>query len=125
MTNPEGLGEDEFREKFPTAGAAYLLDPDCAGLPGILAQAAAPGEDPLAEARRELRRYLLGPDKPDALTRFTEAIEALAGQVARRTGGASGRGSWAPAWAPLLRADGRKANPRRLPAAAQEWTSDL
>jgi hypothetical protein len=93
VTNPEGLGEDEFREKFPTAGAAYLLGPDCAGLPGILAQAAAPGEDPLAEARRELRRYLLGPDKPDALTRFTEAIEALAGQVARPVDPAPGLGS--------------------------------
>jgi hypothetical protein len=93
VTNPEGLGEDEFREKFPTAGAAYLLGPDCAGLAGMLAQAAAPGEDPLAEARRELRRYLLGPDKPDALTRFSDAVEALAEQVARPVDPAPGLGS--------------------------------
>jgi len=93
VTNPEGLDEDGFREKFPTAGAAYLLGPDCAGLPGILAQAAAPGEDPLAESRRELRRYLLGPDKPDALTRFSEAIEALAERVTRPVDPAPGLGS--------------------------------
>ena len=32
VTNPEGLDEGEFRAKYPTAGAAYLLGPDCAGL---------------------------------------------------------------------------------------------
>jgi CDP-glycerol glycerophosphotransferase (TagB/SpsB family) len=103
VTNPEGLGEDEFREKFPTAGAGYLLGPDCAGLPGILAQAAAPGDDPLAEARRELRRYLLGPDKPDAQTRFADAIDALAERVARLT--VSDPGS-APLAAPLAQTVG-------------------
>jgi hypothetical protein len=81
VTNPEALDEDEFREKYPTAAAAYLLGPDCAGLPGVLAQAAAPGDDRLVEERRELRRYLLGPDHPDALTRFADAIEALIGRV--------------------------------------------
>ena len=83
VTNPGGLDEDEFRKKFPTAAAAYLLDPDCAGLPDILAQSAACGDDRLAEARRELRRYLLGPDNPDAQTRFADAVEALAERVAR------------------------------------------
>jgi hypothetical protein len=105
VTNPEGLAEDEFREKFPTAGAAYLLGPDCAGLPAILAQAAAPGDDPLAEARRELRRYLLGPDKPDALTRFADAIEALAERVAGPADPDPGLGS-APLAAPLAQTVG-------------------
>ena len=105
VTNPEGLGEDEYREKFPTAGAAYLLGPDCAGLPGILAQAAAPGEDPLAESRRELRRYLLGPDKPDALTRFSDAVEALAERVAGTADPDPGLGS-APLAAPLAQTVG-------------------
>lgn len=83
VTNPDGLDEDEFRENFPTAAAAYLLGPDCAGLPEILAQAAGSGDDRLAEARRELRRYLLGPENPDAQTRFADAVEALAGRVGR------------------------------------------
>jgi hypothetical protein len=83
VTNPDGLNEDKFRERFPTAAAAYLLDRDCAALSDILAQAAAPGDDGLAEARRELRRYLLGPDNLDAQTRFAEAVDALAERVAR------------------------------------------
>ena len=82
VTNPGGLDEDEFRQKFPTAAAAYLLDRDCAALSDILAQAAAPGDDGLAEARRELRRYLLGPDHLDAQTRFADAVDALAERVA-------------------------------------------
>ena len=83
VTNPHGLDDDEFREKYPTAAAAYLLDPDCVALSGILAQAAAPGDDGLAEARLELRRYLLGPDNLDAQTRFADAVDALAERVAR------------------------------------------
>ncbi len=83
VTNPDGLDEDEFREKFPTAAAAYLLDPDCAALSDILDEAAAPGDDRFAEARRELRRYLLGPDNLDAQTRFADAVDALVERVAR------------------------------------------
>src|SRR6266568_960746 len=61
----------------------WACDGDCAGLPEILAQAAASGNDRLAEARRELRRYLLGPENPDAQTRFADAVEALAERVER------------------------------------------
>jgi hypothetical protein len=86
VTNPGGAGEDEFRTQFPTAAAGYLLGADCAELPGILAQAAAPGGDPLTGERRELKSYLLGPDGPDAQTRFSGAVEALATRVARPAG---------------------------------------
>ena len=41
--------------------------------------------DRLAEARRELKGYLLGPDHPDALTRFNDAVEALAARTAHPT----------------------------------------
>lgn len=99
VTNPDGLDEDEFRKNFPTAAAAYLLDPDCAGLPDILAETAASGDDRLAEARRELRRYLLGPDNPDAQTRFADAIEALAVRVARSAAPDSVPGTTQPAQA--------------------------
>jgi hypothetical protein len=83
VTNPDGLDEREFGEKYPTAAAAYLLDPDCVSLSDILAQATAPGDDRLAEARRELRTYLLGPDDLDAQTRFAAAVDALAKRVTR------------------------------------------
>jgi hypothetical protein len=83
VTNPDDLDEDEFRDRFPTAAAGYLLGPGCAGLPRILAQAVAPGDDALAKARLKLRSYLLGPESPDALTRFSDAVEALAERVTK------------------------------------------
>jgi hypothetical protein len=86
VANPDGRAEDEFRAEFPTADAAYLLDPGCVALPDVIAEAAGPGPDRLAEARRELRDYLLGPGYPDALTRFNDAVEALATRAARLAG---------------------------------------
>jgi hypothetical protein len=77
VTNPAGLDDAEFCERFPTAAAAYLLGADCAELPDICEQAARAGDDRLAQARRELKHYLLGPDSPDAQTRFSHAVEAL------------------------------------------------
>jgi hypothetical protein len=83
VTNPDGLDAAGFRETFPTAAAAYLLDPDCVALPDILAQAAASGDDDLADARRALRRYVLGPENLDAQARFADAVDALAERVAQ------------------------------------------
>ena len=78
VTNPVGLADDDFRAKFPSAAAAYLIGPDCAGLADIGALAAGNGDDPLAEDRRKLRCYLLGPDSPVAQTRFNDATARLA-----------------------------------------------
>jgi hypothetical protein len=86
VTNPDGRDEAEFRAEFPTAAAAYLLDAGCAALPDVIAQATGPGPDRLAGARRELKGYLLGPDHPDALTRFNDAVEALATRAAHPPG---------------------------------------
>jgi hypothetical protein len=82
VANPEGRDEAGFRAEFPTAAAAYLLGPGCAALPDVIAQATAPGPDRMAGARQELKGYLLGPDHPDALTRFNDAIGALAARAA-------------------------------------------
>ena len=86
VTNPDGLTGDKFRTQFPTSAAGYLLGAECAELSGILAQAAAPAGDRLADARRQLKSYLLGPDDPDALTRFKNAVEALATRIPRPAG---------------------------------------
>jgi hypothetical protein len=85
VANPDGRDADEFRAEFPTAAAAYLLDAGCVALPDVIAEAAGPGPDRLAAARRELKGYLLGPDHPDALTRFNDAVEALAARTAHPT----------------------------------------
>jgi hypothetical protein len=78
VTNVKGLDTEEFRRLFPTAAvAAYLVGPDCAELPGIVAQAQSGGPDPMAGPRRELRNHLLGPDELDAGKRFGAAVTAL------------------------------------------------
>jgi hypothetical protein len=77
VTNGAGLADEEFRTQNPSASAAYLLSRDCSELTGLLAAVATDGDDPMAERRRELKTYLLGPDTPDATTRFTQAVEAL------------------------------------------------
>ncbi|MER7165120.1 CDP-glycerol glycerophosphotransferase family protein [Micromonospora sp. NPDC000207] len=76
VANPSGLPEDDFRVKFPTARAAYLLSQDCGELEKILSLTRA-GDDPLTEARRDLKTYLLGPDDPNAMERFREEITRL------------------------------------------------
>lgn len=82
VTNGADLPEEEFRRQNPSASAAYLVGRGCASLPKILTAVLADGEDPMTERRSELKHHLLGPDSPDAMTRFTEAVNALA---AKRT----------------------------------------
>ena len=84
VTNPGGLADGDFRAKFPSSAAAYLIGPDCAGLADIGALAAGNGGDPRAEDRRRLRSYLLGPDSPDAQTRFNDATDRLVERVKKR-----------------------------------------
>jgi hypothetical protein len=116
VANPDGCGEDEFCAEFPTAAAAYLLDRDCVALPDVIAEAAGPGPDRLAAARRELKGYLLGPDHPDALTRFRHAVDAMA---ARAAGPAAATPAAYPAGAaPAVRLAGADVAPGA--AAAEE-----
>jgi hypothetical protein len=78
VTNVAGLDAEEFRRLYPTAAAAaYLVGPDCAELPAIVAPAQSGGPDPMAGPRRELRNHLLGPDELDAGKRFDAAVSAL------------------------------------------------
>jgi len=93
VANPDGRDENEFRAEYPTAAAAYLLDPDCVALPDVIAEAAGSGPDRLAGARQELKGYLLGPDHPDAMTRFNDAVEALATRAAQLAGAGTAPGT--------------------------------
>jgi hypothetical protein len=78
VTNVGGLGDGEFRELFPTAATgAYVINPGCAELPEILAEARKEGPDRLAAERRAHQAYLLGPDNVDAFTRFANAVDRL------------------------------------------------
>jgi hypothetical protein len=73
VPNLTGLDDVTFRDKFRSAGEAYLLDPDAAHLESIIDTVRA--DDPLATARRELKLYLIGPSDPDAMTRFAQAVD--------------------------------------------------
>ncbi|WP_228011080.1 CDP-glycerol glycerophosphotransferase family protein [Nonomuraea phyllanthi] len=72
VTNVAGLPERAFHERYPSTEAGVLLGEDLAGLADFL-----DGEDTLARARVKLRSYLLGPEYPDALTRFNAAVERV------------------------------------------------
>jgi hypothetical protein len=74
VANLTGLDEDTFRTQFPSVGTAYLLDPAGERIGAILDLVR--DSDPLAAERRRLKRYLLGPDEPDAMTRFAAAVDA-------------------------------------------------
>jgi hypothetical protein len=74
VANLTDLDEADFREQFPSAGKAYLLDPDGERIGAILDLVRS--SDPLAAERAELKHYLLGPDEPDAMTRFAAATDA-------------------------------------------------
>ncbi|PWU44330.1 hypothetical protein DLE60_20405 [Micromonospora globispora] len=78
VANPGDLPEDEFRREFPTARAAYLLSSDCGELEKILAVTRT-GDDPMTEARRELKEYLLGPAGVNPMDRFREEVGRLCG----------------------------------------------
>jgi hypothetical protein len=83
VPNLSGLDEDGFRARYPSAGAAYLLDPAGERIGAILDLAR--DSDPLAADRRTLKHYLLGPDEPDAMTRFAAAVDAAFDRAVAQT----------------------------------------
>src|SRR4051812_3290853 len=78
LTNAQDLPDEEFRAAYTTAGGAYLLDRACARLPEILRSVREPRHDPMAPQRRTLKEYVLGPDRPTSMERFTMAVNDLA-----------------------------------------------
>ncbi|HTR69643.1 MAG TPA: CDP-glycerol glycerophosphotransferase family protein [Mycobacteriales bacterium] len=74
VANLTGRSEEEFRAAYPSASKAYLLDPAGERI-GAIIDLVRDG-DPLAAERRQLKHYLLGPDEPDAMTRFAAAVDA-------------------------------------------------
>jgi CDP-glycerol glycerophosphotransferase (TagB/SpsB family) len=75
VANPLRLSLEDFRRRFPSTAAAYVIDPQSAALPGILASALE--HDPLRSRRLESRRLFLGDDERDPLDQFIAAVDAL------------------------------------------------
>jgi hypothetical protein len=80
LTNPRGIEVGEFHHRFPSHGAAYLVDPD-----GDLAARVreAIGADPLAADRSRLKRVVLGSHPAGPFASFQAALEDLIAEATR------------------------------------------
>ena len=76
VSNLADVPDAEFRDQNPSAGAGYLIGSDGSGL--VEGLAAARGADPMREHRSRVREYLIGDPSTDAMTRFRNAVDALA-----------------------------------------------
>ncbi|WP_243761470.1 hypothetical protein [Streptomyces sp. YIM 98790] len=84
VTDSAGLGAEEFKRQNTAVRAAVILDNEARGIDILLAAVREPEKDPLAEARQELKEYLLGPDEPPSIDRFGAAVHALAAKAEAR-----------------------------------------
>lgn len=91
VSNPSGMTDDDFRDRNPSAGAAYLVGPDAAGVREGMA--AARGDDPLRARRDDVRTYLIGDPSQDSLTLFRNAVDDLAAKAQQQYGSHGLRGS--------------------------------
>ena len=82
VTNPAGVPDEEFRDLNPSAGAAYLIGPDAAGLADGIVRARS--ADELRDLRLSVRTYLLGETSGDSMTAFRNAVDALAARAEQR-----------------------------------------
>ncbi|MEV6613779.1 hypothetical protein AB0N31_07840 [Streptomyces sp. NPDC051051] len=78
VTDSAELGAEEFRRQNTAVRAAVILTNDAAGVQQLLDAVRDPAADVLAEDRKELKEYLLGPDEPTSIERFDTAIADLA-----------------------------------------------
>ncbi|MGW2086033.1 hypothetical protein [Streptomyces sp. NPDC001880] len=93
VTDSAELGEDEFRRQNTAVRAAVILSNSAAELDELLAAVTDPAADAQADARRELKQYLLGPDEPTSIVQFDTAVKALSVKSeARNTGVAKSLG---------------------------------
>lgn len=84
VTDSAALGAEEFKRQNTAVRAAVILSNGAEELDALLAAVAAPAADTLADARRELKTYLLGPDEPTSMEQFNAAVRALAAKAEAR-----------------------------------------
>ncbi|MFJ9536593.1 hypothetical protein ACIRPX_04970 [Streptomyces sp. NPDC101225] len=98
VTDSAELGVEEFKRQNTAVRAAVILSNSAAELGELLGAVRNPDGDPLAEDRKELKQYLLGPDEPTSIEQFNSAVADLAlkahtrnlGQESRTSAGAAG-----------------------------------
>ncbi|MFJ2442768.1 MULTISPECIES: hypothetical protein [unclassified Streptomyces] len=91
VTDSAELGVEEFKRQNTAVRAAVILSNSARELDELLAAVADPSADRLADARNELKRYLLGPDEPTSMEQFNAATRALAEKSRARNAGVEQR----------------------------------
>ncbi|MGW6644391.1 hypothetical protein [Streptomyces iakyrus] len=91
VTDSAGVGVEEFKRNNTAVRAAVILSNNASELGELLGAVRAPDADPLAGDRKELKRYLLGPDEPTSLEQFNTAVANLALKAETRNVGQQSR----------------------------------
>ncbi|MFE0510867.1 hypothetical protein [Streptomyces sp. NPDC058964] len=87
VTDSAEVGAEEFRRQNTAVRAAVILSNGASELGGLLDAVRDPAADPLAADRKDLKRYLLGPDEPKSIDRFNAAVAGLALKAETRNAG--------------------------------------
>ncbi|MEW1611366.1 MULTISPECIES: hypothetical protein [unclassified Streptomyces] len=91
VTDSAALGAEEFKRQNTAVRAAVILSNSAEELDELLTAVADPAADALADARRELKTYLLGPDEPTSMEQFNAAVRALTARAEARNAGVAQR----------------------------------
>jgi hypothetical protein len=78
------LGEREFKRQNTAARAALILDNRASRIGELIDAVTDERGDSQRFARKELKEYLLGPDKPTSMVRFAEAVRELGAKAEAR-----------------------------------------
>ncbi|GAA4293774.1 hypothetical protein GCM10023086_05070 [Streptomyces venetus] len=104
VTDSAAVGVEEFKRNNTAVRAAVILSNSAEELGELLSAVRDPAADPLAEDRKELKQYLLGPDEPTSLVQFNTAVANLALKAETRNVGQESRAAAAGAEAELANA---------------------
>jgi hypothetical protein len=91
VTDSAELGAEEFKRNNTAVRAAVILSNSATELGELLGAVRDQAADPLAEDRKELKRYLLGPDEPTSIDQFNTAVANLALKAETRNVGQESR----------------------------------
>jgi hypothetical protein len=91
VTDSAALGEEEFKRQNTAVRAATILSNKASELGGLLDAVRDPAGDLLAEDRKELKQYLLGPDEPTSIEQFNTATANLGIKAEARNVGQESR----------------------------------
>ncbi|NUQ99060.1 MAG: hypothetical protein HOY79_21730 [Streptomyces sp.] len=91
VTDSAGLGVEEFKRQNTAVRAAVILSTSAKELDTLLDAVRDPAADALAGDRKELKKYLLGPDEPTSIQQFNTAVANLALKADSRNRGQESR----------------------------------